>query len=65
MSDEGKGGKGERQRKKAPYGKYDHVCHPVTNREINIDWFHNLCMLLRADLSLIQRLVAKQYLKSD
>ena len=26
-----------------------------------IDWFHNLCMLLRADLSLIQRLVAKQY----
>ena len=30
-----------------------------------IDWFHNLCMLLRADLSLIQRLVAKQCLKSD
>ena len=23
-----------------------------------IDWFHNLCMLLRTDLSLIQRLVA-------
>ena len=30
-----------------------------------VDWFHNLCMLLRADLSLIQRLVAKQCLKSD
>ena len=30
-----------------------------------LDWFHNLCMLLRADLSLIQRLVAKQCLKSD
>ena len=27
-----------------------------------LDWFHNLCMLLGADLSLIQRLVAKQCL---
>ena len=33
--------------------------------QVYLDWFHNLCMLLRADLSLIQRLVAKQYLKSD
>ena len=33
--------------------------------DLSLDWFHNLCMLLRADLSLIQRLVAKQCLKSD
>ena len=37
----------------------------ISNPGVPIDWFHNLCMLLRADLSLIQRLVAKQYLKSD
>ena len=37
----------------------------LAQAELQLDWFHNLCMLLRADLSLIQRLVAKQYLKSD